>query len=166
MTYTNTAFSKPISLRSLIKIMIMSVTLFTVFAQSAFAVVMVPDDAAMEKIEQTLLEHIDDTFVIDSAWISEGRQSFYQVIVLVGTQQVEKTVYINTETFELMDRTLIESMRQDEANEEDPIMTITTVDGNQEPSNNNFMVWGLSSSVLLAGYLVFKTKKAKKAHQS
>jgi hypothetical protein len=136
------------------------------FTSSAHAELKVPDESSLAKIEDALVEQVHPTIVIRSAWIidfpSVVKLSFYQVVALVGEDQVEKTFFLDMNTYELVDEALIESYREQEADAEDPILTITNTK-DLELNEDNSMLWILSGGALVLGaatYLIFKQRKA------
>ncbi|MBS3972383.1 MAG: hypothetical protein KGZ84_05175 [Erysipelotrichia bacterium] len=159
--------SNPVKhVRMLLLTFILSIMTLLAFTSSAHAVLKVPDESSLAKIEDALVEQVHPTIVISSAWIidfpSVVKLSFYQVVALVGEDQVEKTFFLDMNTYELVDEALIESYREQEADAEDPILTITNTK-DLELNEDNSMLWILSGGALVLGaatYLIFKQRKA------
>jgi hypothetical protein len=144
---------------------ILSIITLLAFTSSAHAVLKVPDESSLAKIEDALVEQVHPSVVISSAWIidfpSVVKLSFYQVVALVGEDQVEKTFFLDMNTYELVEEALIDSYREQEADAEDPIVTITNTK-DLELIEDNSMLWILSGGALILGaasYLIFKQRK-------
>jgi hypothetical protein len=148
-------------------ILVISFLFLFMFTSRAHAVLKVPDERSLVKIEESLIERVHPTVVISSAWIidfpSEVKLSFYQVIALVGEDQVEKTFFLDMNTYELVDEALIDSYREQEANSEDPVFTITSNNKDLALQENNQSLWLVSLGALVVGlgaYFVVKHRKS------
>lgn len=126
-------------------ILLFSFLFMFMFTSRADAVLRVPNEADLIKVEESLVEKVHPTVVINSAWFidfpSEVKLSFIQVIALVGEDKVEKTFFLDPNTFELVDEALIESYREQEANSENPVFTITSNTKDIELQKDNSMFW-------------------------
>lgn len=154
---------------TLISTLLLSVMFVFFFTSNAHAVLKVPDDASLVKIEESLIEKVHPTITISSAWIidfpSEVKLSFYQVIAFVGEDKVEKTFFLDMNTYDLVDEALIESYREQEANAVDPIMTTTgTKDLEVGKTTNNLWALPLLAGLIALGSFIFKDKKAQVNH--
>lgn len=140
------------------------------FTSRAEALLRVPDEADMIKVEETLIEKVNPIIVVDSAWFidfpSEVKLSFIQVVALVGDDRVEKTFFLDPNTFELVDEALIESYREQEANAENPIFTITSYSKDLVAQQDNSMLWFASIGALVVGLISFVFIKRKLNHQT
>ena len=154
---------------TLISTLLLSVMFVFFFTSNAHAVLKVPDEASLVKIEENLIEKVHPTITISSAWIidfpSEVKLSFYQVIAFVGEDKVEKTFFLDMNTYDLVDEALIESYREQEANAVDPIMTTTgTKDLEVGKTTNNLWALPLLAGLIALGSFIFKDKKAQVNH--
>ncbi|MBS3987069.1 MAG: hypothetical protein KGZ38_03835 [Erysipelothrix sp.] len=154
---------------TLISRLLLSVMFVFFFTSNAHAVLKVPDEASLVKIEENLIEKVHPTITISSAWIidfpSEVKLSFYQVIAFVGEDKVEKTFFLDMNTYDLVDEALIESYREQEANAVDPIMTTTgTKDLEVGKTTNNLWALPLLAGLIALGSFIFKDKKAQVNH--
>jgi Trk-type K+ transport system membrane component len=146
-------------------VLLFSFLFLFMFTSRADALLRVPDEADMIKIEESLVERVHPTVVINSAWFidfpSEVKLSFIQVIALVGEDKVEKTFFLDPNTFELVDEALIESYREQEANSENPIFTITSGNKDLELQKDNSMFWFASIGALVVGFIGIIVLKLK-----
>jgi len=154
---------------TLISTLLLSVMFVFFFTSDAHAVLKVPDEASLVKIEESLIEKVHPTINISSAWVidfpSEVKLSFYQVIAFVGEDKVEKTFFLDMNTYDLVDEALIESYREQEANAVDPIMTTTgTKDLEVGKTTNNLWALPLLAGLITLGSFIFKDKKAQVNH--
>jgi hypothetical protein len=147
-------------------ILIISFLFLFMFTSRAHAVLKVPDEASLIKIEESLIERVHPTILISSAWIidfpSEVKLSFYQVVAFVGEDKVEKTFFLDMNTYELVDEALIDSYREQEASSEDPVFTITSNNKDLEVQENDSTLWIVSLGSLVVGlgtYVVVKRKQ-------
>jgi hypothetical protein len=146
-------------------VLLFSFLFLFMFTSRADALLRVPDEADMIKIEESLVERVHPTVVINSAWFidfpSEVKLSFIQVVALVGEDKVEKTFFLDPNTFELVDEALIESYREQEANSENPIFTITSDNKDLELQKDNSMFWFASIGAFLVGLIGIIVLKLK-----
>lgn len=169
MTSTLSLSHPHFKVTTLISTLLLSVMFVFFFTSNAHAVLKVPDEASLVKIEESLIEKVHPTITISSAWIidfpSEVKLSFYQVIAFVGEDKVEKTFFLDMNTYDLVDEALIESYREQEANAVDPIMTTTgTKDLEVGKTTNNLWALPLLAGLIALGSFIFKDKKAQVNH--
>lgn len=149
-------------------ILIFSFLFLFMFTSRTDALLRVPDEAELIKVEESLIEKVNPTIDINSAWFidfpSEVKLSFIQVIALVGEDKVEKTFFLDPTTFELVDESLIESYREQEANSENPIFTITSGNKDLEVKEDNSMFWisllGVSVVALISIFVLKRKIKS------
>lgn len=166
MTSTLRLSHSDFKVTTLISTLLLSVMFVFFFTSNAHAVLKVPDEASLVKIEENLIEKVHPTIEISSAWIidfpSEVKLSFYQVIAFVGEDKVEKTFFLDMTTYDLVEESLIESYREQEANAVDPIMTTTgTKDLELGKETNNLWALPLLAGIIALGSFIFKDKKAQ-----
>lgn len=159
---------KHFKVTTLFSSLFMGLLLVFVFNTSTQALLLVPSEASLISIEESLETQVHPVIVISSAWVidfpSEVKRSFYQVIALVGEDQVEKTFFLDPITFELVDEALIESFREQEANATDPVIKITGVEDNAATSNNNLWMLPLLALITALGAVIFKDSKPQSNH--
>lgn len=164
----NSILRKHFKVTTLLSSFLMCLLFVFVFNTSTQALLVVPSEASMISIEASLEERVNPVIVVSSAWVidfpSEVKRSFYQVIALVGTDQVEKTFFLDPITFELVDEALIESFREQEARATDPILQITGVEDKAATANNNLWMLPLLAVITALGAVVFKDSKPQKNH--
>ncbi len=149
-------------------ILLFSFLFMFMFTSRADAILRVPDEAGLIKVEESLIEKVHPTIVINSAWFidfpSEVKLSFIQVIALVGEDEVEKTFFLDPNTYELVDEALIESYREQEANSDNPIFTITSGNKDLALEKDNSMFWLSVLGVSLVSLIsVFVLKRKSKS---
>ncbi|MBS3991540.1 MAG: hypothetical protein KGZ51_05650 [Erysipelothrix sp.] len=146
-------------------ILLFSFLFMFMFTSRAEAILRVPDEAGMIKIEESLIERVHPTVVINSAWFidfpSEVKLSFIQVIALVGEDKVEKTFFLDVNTYELVDEALIDSYREQEAKSENPVFTITSNNKDLELQKDNSMFWIASLGASVVGLIAIIVLKLK-----
>jgi len=146
-------------------ILLFSLLFMFMFTSRAEAILRVPDEAGMIKIEESLIERVHPTVVINSAWFidfpSEVKLSFIQVIALVGEDKVEKTFFLDVNTYELVDEALIDSYREQEAKSENPVFTITSNTKDLEVQKDNSMFWLAALGVSVVGLIATAVLKRK-----
>lgn len=146
-------------------VLLLSFLFMFMFTSRAEALLRVPDEAGMIKVEESLIERVHPTVVINSAWFidfpSEVKLSFIQVIALVGEDKVEKTFFLDPNTYELVDEALIDSYREQEANSDNPIFTITSNTKDLELQKDNSMFWFASIGALVVGIISVVILKLK-----
>lgn len=160
-------FSLHLSPVKTLGVLLLSFLFLFMFTSRAEALLRVPNEADVVKIEETLIERVNPIIVVDSAWFidfpSEVKLSFIQVVAIVGEERVEKTFFLDPNTFELVDEALIESYREQEANTENPIFTITSYNKDLAAQQDNSMLWIASFGALVVGLIsfVFVRRKLK-----
>lgn len=172
------------------KILVFTLVFLFMFSISAFALLEVPNEESLVKIEEALMEYVGADLVIESAWFidfpSVTDERFIQVIALLDGGRQEQTFYLNSVTFEVVNEDVILAYQQEEADSDEPVFRITTksadededdetdfvrapegsemgiVSIGQEPSNSrSFLAWGIPSGLFVVALGAYIIKKKK-----